>query len=279
VARAAASSGPVIGFYGTGEMEAETMQTLVEEFLEARPGDPRFLVPVTTDTFTENLGDVIDMAASAEIAYETVSLPTGTAPRAYKKFLDGATKSHKVEDPGVFIIKTLAKAANAALFCLVPSEEEISADFDAYDDLERVILEAFSAGVKVYDLTDALAEIEAAEEDEAESPEEAAEGAEEEESTEDEEEAEEAAEGEEEAAEDEEEEEEVAEAEEEVAEAEEGDLAAELTEAFVPVFAKYLPLFEVDEMITELVEIVVEGLSEEEEPEPEPAPRRGRRKA
>jgi hypothetical protein len=262
VARAAASSGPVIGFYGTGEMEAETMQTLVEEFLEARPGDPRFLVPVTTDTFTENLGDVIDMAASAEIAYETVSLPTGTAPRAYKKFLDGATKSHKVEDPGVFIIKTLAKAANAALFCLVPSEEEISADFDAYDDLERVILEAFSAGVKVYDLTDALAEIEAAEEDEAESPEEAAEGAEEEESTEDEEEAEEAAEG-----------------EEEAAEAEEGDLAAELTEAFVPVFAKYLPLFEVDELITELVEIVVEGLSEEEEPEPEPAPRRGRRKA
>ena len=60
------SEGFTIGFLGTGAMDVDNATDLIEEFIESTitsDDDPvRFVFPLTTNEFSDTLGELVEMA-------------------------------------------------------------------------------------------------------------------------------------------------------------------------------------------------------------------------
>lgn len=158
-----------IGWIGTGAPDedndfAQFVNDQLEEHLEAAEKDGltevKFLIPVTSDGFTDELAAIIDYADEAKIDYETITVPTETLPRAYKKHLAGALKSHALDDAFTGLVQMLAKAPHGELVIIWDADE------DAAELMEDYANVALGAGLPVYDLLDQMSLVELSGDDE-----------------------------------------------------------------------------------------------------------------
>lgn len=154
MARAPREQGITIGFMGTGEMEVNAATTLLEEFINnsVKPDEPaRFVFPLTADEFTDSMAGLATMAKASKIAYEVVTNQQEKARRGHTEVASGAAKTYHVPDVFTQIEAILADAPKAALMVLMDPKRK--------DELDESIHKFVDAGIKVYNLTNALNEL------------------------------------------------------------------------------------------------------------------------
>jgi hypothetical protein len=152
VARRKSSAGITIGFFGTGEMDVGTAQTLIDEHLKPYGDDPlHFIFVVHTDEFSDTIGELIQLAVNSEIPYEAVTSPGDKRRNTFSDVLTAASKTHSVEDPVEFLKATLSEAPGGRLFMLWDKERE--------DEMQEIATSFLEAKIPTYDLTDAMTEI------------------------------------------------------------------------------------------------------------------------
>jgi hypothetical protein len=188
--RRSAAGVVTIGFYGTGEIERVAASHLIEDYIAEHAKDSdstdsiRFLLPVSSNEWTDSLADVIDMAEVGRIPYEIFMSPSDRGAKSLGDVISSAARVHRVEDPLVKLRSTLNEAPGAALFVLW--------DNGRTEAMEVALGPFLDDGIKAFELTDGLAEMdfraetvpgeepEPGEDEEGEEPAEEAEEAEEE---------------------------------------------------------------------------------------------------
>jgi hypothetical protein len=146
--------GITIGFVGTGEMEADAATDLIEEYINEaiKPDEPaKFVFPLTTQEFSDTLGQLADMARKSKITYEVITNPEDKKKRAYNQIAQSAANQYLVTDVFTQMETTLVEAPNAALMVLWDEKRD--------DELQDIVGKFLDAGVKVMDLTNGLSEL------------------------------------------------------------------------------------------------------------------------
>jgi len=152
VPRRKSSAGITIGFFGTAEMDTDQAQTLVEEHLSAHPDDPlHFVFVVTSDEYSETVGELVTMAVNSEIPYEVITWSDDKSRSSFRDAISAASKTHSVSNPVEFLKTLLVESPGGRLFILWDKERE--------DEMQEIATGFLSAGVSTYDLTDGLTEI------------------------------------------------------------------------------------------------------------------------
>jgi len=146
------TGGITVGFLGTGTMEVNAATDLIEEFVNESLGDSdegvRFLFPLTTDEFTDTMGDLVNMAKASEIIYDVVRNTGDKERRAFQEIAANAAKTYDV--PNVFdqMELILTEAPRSILMVLWDGERE--------EELTEVIGKFIDAEIDTRDLTDGL---------------------------------------------------------------------------------------------------------------------------
>jgi hypothetical protein len=143
--------GITIGFVGTGEMEADAATDLIEEFInEAIPPDEpaKFLFPLTTNEFSDTLGQLAEMARKSKITYEVVTNTEDKKRRAYLQIAQGAANQYLATDVFTQMETTLVEAPRAVVMVLWDEKRD--------DELQTIVGNFIDAGIKVMDLTNGL---------------------------------------------------------------------------------------------------------------------------
>ena len=158
--------GVTIAFLGTGAMDVDNATDLIEEFIEATitsDDDPvRFVFPLTTDEFTDTLGELVQMAKKSDITYEVITSTSDKNRRAFTDIANGAAKTYHVADVFTQMEQILVESPTAILEVLWDAEREV--------ELTEIVSKFLDAEVAVLDLTDGNTPM--AEEEPAESAEE-----------------------------------------------------------------------------------------------------------
>lgn len=149
----ATEKGLTIGFIGSGEVEADTIASLVGDFVEANGGaeNVTFIIPLTEDFFTDAVKAVAEFASEQDIAYEVVIDDSTEKKRGLKGYLSGAQAQHKVARVGNKVVSLLEKAASAKLF-VAYNEEDTEAG--------KVLEKAIEKEIEALDLTQGLYKLE-----------------------------------------------------------------------------------------------------------------------
>lgn len=158
--------GITIGFVGTGEMEADAATDLIEEYINEsiKPDEPaKFVFPLTTDEFSDTLGQLADMARKSKITYEVITNTEDKKRRAYIQIAQAAANQYLVTDVFTQMETILVEAPNAVLMVLWDEKRD--------DELNSIANKFIDASIKVLDLTNGLAEL-GVEAEEAEAPDE-----------------------------------------------------------------------------------------------------------
>jgi hypothetical protein len=178
--RGKSADGLVIGFLGTGEMEVDPATDLIEEFINEsiKPEEPAvFVFPLTSEEFSDSMGQLADMARKSKIRYEVITTADDKKRRVFTEVANGASRTYTEADVWVKMENLLTDASKSALFVLWDDKRE--------DNLNSICFQFMDAGIPVLDLTNGLAVLGREEGAEDEEPEgEEGEGEEEEEAPE-----------------------------------------------------------------------------------------------
>ena len=157
------TEGVTIAFLGTGAMDVDNATDLIEEFIEStirNDDDPvRFVFPLTTDEFSDTLGELVEMARQSDITYEVITHTGDKAGRAFAEISGAAAKTYHVADVYTQMEQILTEASTSILEVLWDKERE--------DELSEILGKFVDAGVDVRDLTDGNAPIATNDEEEA----------------------------------------------------------------------------------------------------------------
>lgn len=163
--RGAKPKGITIGFMGTGAMEVDTATTLLEDYINAsvKPDEPvRFIFPLTTDEFSDNMLNLAEMAQASKIAYEVITSSTDRGRKAHIEIATGATKQYQVADIWTQMEAILVEAAAAVLVVLW--------DEARGTELDNLAVKFMDAGIEVRDLTNGMIVLGEEESQEGEEP-------------------------------------------------------------------------------------------------------------
>lgn len=153
----AKSNGVTLGIIGTGEASPEAVCALLDDLLTAADNEGSFILPVTRDHFTDTIAVVADWLIDSKIPFDAVTDDESANARNLKKYLQAAETTHNVKGIPLKMTNLLEKADDGRLLVLWNDD-----DGECYDALER----ASKKGVKAFDLTNALDELEFGEPDE-----------------------------------------------------------------------------------------------------------------
>ena len=149
-----------IAIMGSGELSEKAFKALVTDHLTQFSKDNvSFVLAMRKGESTDTLTMVGDFLTANEYDYEFVTDDGGPRVRAFKPYVQNATEVFEVKRGYVQkIVRLLASADVGQLFALLDEGDE---------ELDKTMMEAFSKGVKVYNLIDGLDELEPADEDES----------------------------------------------------------------------------------------------------------------
>lgn len=158
------AEGVTIAFLGTGAMDVDTATDLIEEFIDATissDDDPvRFIFPLTTNEFSDTLGELVEMAKQSDITYEVITHTGDKGRRSFTDITGSASKTYNVADVFTQMEQILTEAPTAILEVLWDKERD--------DELTEIVGRFVDAGIDVKDLTDGNAPIAANDEEEVE---------------------------------------------------------------------------------------------------------------
>jgi hypothetical protein len=150
--RRKSGAGVTVGFYGTGEMDIEAAMVMIDENLKSYADEPlRFMFVITSDEFSDTLGELVQLAINSDIPYEAITSPNDKARRTFTDAFSAASKTHSVEDPLELLRSTLAESAGGRLMMLWDKDRE--------DEMQEVASAFLEDGVAAYDLIDAMTAI------------------------------------------------------------------------------------------------------------------------
>jgi hypothetical protein len=144
------TEGVTIAFLGTGAMDVDHATDLIEEYIEATitsDDDPvRFVFPLTTDEFSDTLGELVEMAKQSDITYEVITSTADKRSRTFADIASGAAKTYHVADVYTQIEQILTESPTSILEVLWDKERE--------DELTEILRPFVDAEIDVRDLTD-----------------------------------------------------------------------------------------------------------------------------
>lgn len=146
--------GITVGFLGTGLMEVNTATGLIEEYLnESLQGEEtvRFVFPLTTDEFSDTMGDLVSMAKASEITYEVLRATEDKERRAFQDIASGAAKTYDVPDVFTQMENILVEAPRSILMMLWDTERD--------EELTEIASKFIDAEIDVRDLTDGMTKL------------------------------------------------------------------------------------------------------------------------
>lgn len=156
--------GVTIGFFGTGSMDVDLGMNLMEEYIDAnvKPEESvRWVFMLTSDEFSDTLGEYVAMAKESDIAYEVITKAGDKARRSFTEIANDAARSYSVEDPMMQLETLLTESSRSALFVLWDKERST--------EIEEILNGFIDAGIKCFDLTEGLAPL-GVDDDETEEP-------------------------------------------------------------------------------------------------------------
>ena len=158
-----AAEGVTFAFLGTGAMDVDNATDLIEELIDATissDDDPvRFVFPLTSDEFSDTLGDLVEMAKKSDISYEVITQSGDKPRRNFTDIASTATRTYHVADVYTQMEQILAEAPKAIL--------EVLWDADRETEMTEIVAKFLDAGIDVKDLTDGNTPMAAEEDDEA----------------------------------------------------------------------------------------------------------------
>ena len=143
--------GVTIGFFGTGSMDVDLGMNLMEEYIDGnvKPEESvRWVFMLTSEEFSDTLGEYVAMAKESDIAYEVITKSGDKARRSFAEISNDAAHVYNVEDPLLQLETVLTESTRSALFVLW--------DKDRTTEIEEVLNGFIDAGIKCFDLTEGL---------------------------------------------------------------------------------------------------------------------------
>ena len=158
------STGLTLGFIGSGEVSAESVDALLSDYIDSEgDGEARFIIPATADLFHKGIQTVVAFAEENDLPVEILTNDS-TKGKKFEAVKKQAKKETRAADPVAALIKELAKGnGQARLIALWDDEDEA---------METAVEKADDASIPALDLTTGLDEIELTddEEDDDKSP-------------------------------------------------------------------------------------------------------------
>lgn len=149
-----------LGFIGSGEVSEKNFKALLKDLIQAHGKTAKFIVPMTTEHWTDTLASITEYAEEKDYAIEAV---VDGDTKGAKKHLPLARKEHKAEDVPTALVNLLDSAPGAKLIVLWEDDDET---------VEEAVVLADEKDIEALDLTSGLDVIELEPDDEGSEPDE-----------------------------------------------------------------------------------------------------------
>jgi hypothetical protein len=140
-----------VGFLGTGKTNSKNINALLEDYVDAKNGSVRFILPLTVGTFTETIEYVYEFALNYDIDIQFVIDKTTSSNKKLLEISEKTGGSQSVEGINKGVTGILIASDKAELII-------------AWDDEDEACLDALDAAVNhsipAFDLTTGLSELE-----------------------------------------------------------------------------------------------------------------------
>lgn len=137
-----------LGFIGSGEVSEKNFRALLKDLIQAHGKTAKFIVPMTTEHWTDTLAAITEFAEEKDYAIEAV---VDGDTKGAKKHLPLARKEHKAEDVPTALVNLLDSTPGSKLIVLWEDDDEV---------VEEAVVLADEKDIEALDLTSGLDVIE-----------------------------------------------------------------------------------------------------------------------